>query len=304
MAYLEDYIFKWDDFQESIRINFGKLRSDAEFCDVTLACEDGQQVEAHKVILSTSSPFFENLLIRHQHAHPLIFMRGLKMEDLTAIVDFLYFGEASVPKENLDSFLSIADELKLVGLSSGEGKGAENDPIKSSHPEEKEVPPILEVPRTQDEVKLEERGKTLLESNQEHLGSVPEKEIDQNNVPVDVAKQLGLIGLSLEKITSKKKNTKRAYLTDNDKIIKRDQEDPDKLAERIGSMMIPSKNKTPNGKRAHTCKVCGKEAQKSNIKHHIERHHMEGWRKGLKTCELCKVICSNEFMGTHLEFSH
>ena len=300
MAYLEDYIFKWDDFQESIRINFGKLRSDTEFCDVTLACEDGQQVEAHKVILSTSSPFFANLLRRNQHAHPLIFMRGLKMEDLTAIVDFLYFGEASVPKENLDSFLSIADELKLVGLSSGEGK--ENDPIKSSHPEEKEVPPILEVPRTQDEVKLEERGETLLESNQEHLGSVPEKEIDQNNVAVDVAKQLGLIGLSLEKITSKKKNTKRAFLTD--KIIKRDQEDPDKLAERIGSMMIPSKNKTPNGKRAHTCKVCGKEAQKSNIKHHIERHHMEGWRKGLKTCEVCKVICSNEFMGTHLEFAH
>ena len=296
----ERLCLQWNDFKENVSSAFGDLREDKDFTDVTLACEDGQQVEAHKVILSTSSPFFANLLRLNQHAHPLIFMRGLKMEDLTAIVDFLYFGEASVPKENLDSFLSIADELKLVGLSSGEGK--ENDPIKSSHPEEKEVPPILEVPRTQDEVKLEERGETLLESNQEHLGSVPEKEIDQNNVAVDVAKQLGLIGLSLEKITSKKKNTKRAFLTD--KIIKRDQEDPDKLAERIGSMMIPSKNKTPNGKRAHTCKVCGKEAQKSNIKHHIERHHMEGWRKGLKTCELCKVICSNEFMGTHLEFSH
>ena len=295
---------KWGDFQENIKSSFTGLRGSSDFADVTLACEDGE-VEAHKLILSACSPFFERLLKRYKHhQQQLIFMRGLKMEDLTAIVDFLYFGEASVPKENLDSFLSIADELKLVGLSSGEGKGAENDPIKSSHPEEKEVPPILEVPRTQDEVKLEERGKTLLESNQEHLQSVPEKEIDQNNVPVDVAKELGLIGLSLEKITSKKKNTKRAYLTDNDKIIKRDQEDPDKLAERIGSMMIPSKNKTPNGKRAHTCKVCGKEAQKSNIKHHIERHHMEGWRKGLKTCEVCKVICSNEFMGTHLEFSH
>ena len=121
----DNYIFKWDDFQESIRVNFRKLRSETDFCDVTLACEDGQQVEAHKVILSTSSPFFEKLLRRNQHTHPLIYMRGLKSEDLSAIVDFLYFGETSVAQQNLDSFLSIADELKLVGLSSGEDKEVE-----------------------------------------------------------------------------------------------------------------------------------------------------------------------------------
>ena len=45
--------------------NSGKLRDDKEFTDVTLAHEDGQQVEAHKVILYASSPFLEkgNILI-------------------------------------------------------------------------------------------------------------------------------------------------------------------------------------------------------------------------------------------------
>ena len=43
-------------------------------------------------------------------------MRGIKSEDLDAIVDFLYCGEANVFQENLDSFLAIAEELKLKGL--------------------------------------------------------------------------------------------------------------------------------------------------------------------------------------------
>ena len=34
-----------------------------------------------------------------------------------AILDFLYFGEANVYQENLDSFLAIAEELKLNGLT-------------------------------------------------------------------------------------------------------------------------------------------------------------------------------------------
>ena len=65
---------------------------DKEFTDVTLACEDGKQVEAHKVILAASSPFFKDILKRNKHPHPLIYMRGLKSEDLLAIIDFLYFG--------------------------------------------------------------------------------------------------------------------------------------------------------------------------------------------------------------------
>ena len=37
------------------------LWDDKDFTDVTLACEDGKQVEAHKVILAASSPFFSTL---------------------------------------------------------------------------------------------------------------------------------------------------------------------------------------------------------------------------------------------------
>ena len=72
---------------DNVNSAFGNLREDKDFSDVTLACENGQQVEAHKVILATSSPFFKKLLRQNKHSHPLIYMRGMKSDDLSAIVD-------------------------------------------------------------------------------------------------------------------------------------------------------------------------------------------------------------------------
>ena len=49
------------------------------------------------------------------------------MEELVAIVDFLYYGEANVHQENLDSFLAVAEELKLKGLTGNKQTRAEHE---------------------------------------------------------------------------------------------------------------------------------------------------------------------------------
>ena len=87
---------QWNDFKDNVSSAFGALRQDKEFTDVTLVCEDGQQVEAHKVVLVASSPFFLNILKRNKHPHPLIYMRGVRPENLMTMVDFFYHGEAKV----------------------------------------------------------------------------------------------------------------------------------------------------------------------------------------------------------------
>ena len=81
----EKLCLQWNDFQDNIKSAFGNLREDKDFKDVTLVCEDGQQVEAHKVILASSSPFFQKVLGRNKHPHPLMFMRGMKFDDLFAM---------------------------------------------------------------------------------------------------------------------------------------------------------------------------------------------------------------------------
>ena len=63
-------------------------------------------------------------------------MRRMKREDLDAIVDFLYFGEANVHQENLDAFLALAEELKLKGLS-GEDVGEKETHFSSAAPNPK-----------------------------------------------------------------------------------------------------------------------------------------------------------------------
>ena len=121
---MEQLCLQWNDFQETILSSFKDLRQDKDFTDVTLACEDGQQVEAHKIVLTSLSPFFKSLLSRNKHQHPIFYMRGVKLDQLFAVLDFLYCGEANVYQEHLDSFLAIAEELKLKGLS-GEQKERE-----------------------------------------------------------------------------------------------------------------------------------------------------------------------------------
>ena len=60
-----------------------------------------------------------------------MYMRGVKSEDLLAILDFLYCGETNVYQENLDSFLAIAEELELKGL--GKSSQEEEIPTKPSN---------------------------------------------------------------------------------------------------------------------------------------------------------------------------
>ena len=109
---MSDLCLQWNDFKQNISATFENLRKQHDFTDVTLACEDGQQVEAHKVVLVASSPFFLNILKRNKHPHPLIYLRGVGSENLLAIVDFLYHGQANVFQANLDSFLVLAEELE------------------------------------------------------------------------------------------------------------------------------------------------------------------------------------------------
>ena len=113
----ETFCLKWTDFQENVYKVFSDIRKKDDFADVTFVCEDEKQVVAHKVILGVLSPFFKNIFTKNKHAHPLIYMRGTKSDDLVAILDFVYNGQANVEKQNLETFLALGDELKLKGLT-------------------------------------------------------------------------------------------------------------------------------------------------------------------------------------------
>ena len=73
----EKLCFQLNNFQDHTTSSFASLRDENDFVDVTMVCEDGQLVDAHKVILASSSPIFQKLLVTNKHQHPFIYMSRL-----------------------------------------------------------------------------------------------------------------------------------------------------------------------------------------------------------------------------------
>jgi len=142
----EKFCLKWNEFESNVSTAFRELRDDKDFFDVTLAC-DGNQLEAHKVILSACSPFFRGVLKRNPHAHPLLYLKGIKYEDVLAVLNFMYHGEVNIAQDELNSFLAVAEDLQVKGLTQGNNTSSSSNtspptlPSKRSHSQDHIRPP-------------------------------------------------------------------------------------------------------------------------------------------------------------------
>jgi len=121
----EKFCLRWNDFESNISSSFSELREEKDFFDVTLSCDD-EQIQAHKLIISACSPFFRNVLRRNPHQNPLLYLKGVRFTDLQAILNFMYHGEVNVAQEDLNSFLAVAEDLKVKGLTQNQDISNEN----------------------------------------------------------------------------------------------------------------------------------------------------------------------------------
>ena len=250
---------KWNDFQENILSGFKDLRNDKEFTDVTLASEDGQRVEAHKVVLTTTSPFFKNLLKSNRHQHPIIYMRAMKSEDLVAIIDFLYRGEANVYQENLDTFLAIAAELQLKGLT-GEQEFKENEPRDAVPQNRNEaLPQIPQTSKSNGQLPTKPETAFCSETN----GTVPllKTTVDADLDQLD--EQIKSMMDSTENFMTRKNGDRhRAYIC---KVCGKEEEESN-LKSHIEANHISN--------LSHSCDICGKTSRSRNgLRHHKAKVH-------------------------------
>jgi hypothetical protein len=71
----EKFCLRWNDFESNISGAFRELREEKDFFDVTLACDDEDHVDAHRVILSACSPFFRYGTLSTSVAGPVCLSR-------------------------------------------------------------------------------------------------------------------------------------------------------------------------------------------------------------------------------------
>lgn len=109
----------WTDFPLSLSSAFSVLNNEEDLRDVTLVCDDGE-VDAHKLVLYSGSLFFKSVLRKSKHSHPLLYMKGVKINHVKTVIDFLYKGEVNVAQDDLADFMNTAMDLKIKGLSEQE----------------------------------------------------------------------------------------------------------------------------------------------------------------------------------------
>ena len=113
---MEKFNLKWNDFQSTVSQSFGLLRQEEDFFDVTLMSDDEVQMSAHKLVLSACSGFFKSILKKYLHSNPLIFLNGIDSASLGLILDYVYHGEVQILQKQLDTFLEVAQKLRIDGL--------------------------------------------------------------------------------------------------------------------------------------------------------------------------------------------
>ena len=109
-----------------------ELQVDKDFCDVILACED-KQIKTHKVVISSCSPIFQNILKLNHILQPFIYLRRVRYKDLLNLVTFMHQGEVNVTEDDLSIFLEAAEDLQIRGLSEVNTKQDEKDSFSKLH---------------------------------------------------------------------------------------------------------------------------------------------------------------------------
>ena len=121
---------KWKEFNSTFSGSLEVLRRENAFFDLTLVTEDGMVLNAHKVVLSSSSMFFKSVLMKlHSQQNPCIYLSGVSGPNLQVIMDFVYKGEVKIHQQQMDSFLSVAAKLQISGLMAKKSEPISQPPV-------------------------------------------------------------------------------------------------------------------------------------------------------------------------------
>jgi len=303
----EKFCLRWNDFETNISSSFKELKNDEDFFDITLACAGEKQVQAHKVILSACSPFFKSILKKNPHQHPLVYLKGVQYEEVLSVVNFMYHGEVNVAQEDLASFLAVASELQVKGLSQD---GAENG-NRSIKQTEKSVSPAPKTGEKHDSIDNPPKHQRSQNIYKQIKENVYKQETSRTRVKTE---EPVLIDFDpVEEITAEPMLENEDFVADSSGY------DYDQDCEDLGQTGLYGDNmshgplatdvesqhnfswKTPwNEKKTVSCDICFKTFKsKGSLTNHLGIH------KGLTTCSICqKVFATTSSLNLHMKNCH
>ena len=164
----EKFCLKWNDFHLNVSNTFQSLRTQDDFQDVTLVGDDNAQISAHKVVLSSCSEYFKNILTKNKHSHPLICLERTGISDLRNMLDYMYNGEVKMYQGDIDNFLKVAQRFKLEGLmAKEEGNDGIVDHDKINYEDDKTINTVTWIDNVSEKQELPVEKKIISLSSEE-----------------------------------------------------------------------------------------------------------------------------------------
>jgi len=280
-ASCDEYHFEWNRFATNSSSLLQSLRDEEMFKDVALVCEGGQ-VSAHKVILSGCSSVLKSILERDSHPRPMIYFRGVKLADLEALMDFVYKGDAYVAQPSIHSFLALAEDLKVKGLS---------EQPDSDGPFPKDNNNIAK------KVSMNDSGHEVESKSNIKEDGLPG--IRKLAVVKDEA-----LGEDYHDLFNKIQSEEPGEESPKENADIGDHKDNAMKPDRSMLLAHISKVVDANGKDKFMCDLCWKcVGSKENVLSHLERHHFAG--KFTYNCQHCNKQYNNKGgLMSHLSIKH
>jgi hypothetical protein len=104
------------DFELCKESSLKDILNEKSFTDVTLACNDDKQVDAHRIILGSQSLFFKRILKVNDRRDILVYLPNVSSDDLEPILQFIYLGQAEIGEQELEKFLMFGKMFEITGL--------------------------------------------------------------------------------------------------------------------------------------------------------------------------------------------
>lgn len=131
-----EYCLRWNNHQPNMVSFLSTLLPKESFADVTLVSAEGSRIQAHRIILSACSPYFEvkfwedvskefvwkwvKKLIKicdcvkmqgvfesNPCKHPVVILKDVQFVDLRAIVNFIYNGEVNIEVDRINEIIQV-----------------------------------------------------------------------------------------------------------------------------------------------------------------------------------------------------
>ena len=163
---MEKFSLKWSDFHQNIITTYSNLRKQEDLFDVTLVTDDGKHYSSHKLVLASSSDFFQSIVhnSKNKQIDFFIYLAGVRSTELEYILDYIYAGEVQLYQFELNNFLDIAQKLKIKGLL-GNDEGSKSKVEEEEFIQEETVYPNQFTKVVKNELYIENKENSIVQSN-------------------------------------------------------------------------------------------------------------------------------------------